>query len=560
MRINLGYSPSGAVANINLDTLPQLVPKAGRSVQAAPTYLLNNLGQCFNPMDFANAGGALAGGDDATDDRVAIQAALAAADAVTPKGTVIVTKRHVVSASGNVVPGASGNYALLIPSGVSLMAGSAQAQIRCTTDGATIIAGAGASSAAHVTDVVVQGLKLIGGDTTNNGLGRAVFFFRADRCHVRFLDVSGVRLGVQYDRNSGDAAYNKGCSILSTTVRDTFGTASGNGTAFFLSGVDGFVCTDIKALNVAEHGLYISQDVRNVAVNGAVLQPANNTNQNCGVQVFTAVAVPNIKNLSFVGLSIVGGKWGFLASAAGGGKIKKLSLTGGSISDCLTAGVILSNVVNATLNGLPVEGTTAGSGIECDNCRSIKLNGCDSTLNFGYGALFVDSPNCSVTGGDYNNNDTGLNGNAGIRFAFSASGSTGGRVTGARCTDDQAVKTQALGIQIDVQSTNCTIADTDVSGNRLGSIQHNNAVGTDIRNCRGYNPGGPSAVVVTASPMPYTAGMSPEVLSIMGGTVTSVVKNGVVIATSTNQQITLMPGQSVTITYTVAPTMAKDIQ
>lgn len=491
----------------------------------------------------------------AATNRVAIQAAINAA-AAAGGGTVLIPNGTCdVDSSGLPVPGASGNYVLLLPSGVSLVASGTQSKLHCVTDGATIVAAAGASSASHVTDVEVA-VNLVGGDVTNNLIGRGVYFFRADRCTVRDCTISAVRLGVQFDRSTSDSAYNKGCSLSNVIVRDTVGTTGGNGTGFFLSGVDGFTATNIQSLNVAEHGMYISEDVRNLTVNGAVMQPGVNTNLNCGIQIFTSAAVPNIRNLSFSGVVIQGGKWGFLASTTNG-KITKLSLSGGGIWGCLTAGVFFSNVQGATITGVPVEGTTAGSGIEIDNSRSVSLTGCCSTLNFGYGALFVTSPNCSVIGGDYLNNDTGLNGNAGIRFA---SASTGGKVTGGRCTDDQGSKTQAYGIQLDSDCANATLTDTDVSGNRTGSIQLNGATGCDVRNCRGYNPGGPSAVTVTASPMTYTAGSSPETLSVKGGTVSGITKSGITLAATTNQQIRLAPGQSVTITYSSAPTMAKDIE
>jgi hypothetical protein len=85
-------------------------------------------------------------------------------------------------------------------------------------------------------------------------------------------------------------------------------------------------------------------------------------------------------------------------------------------------------------------------------------------------------------------------------------------------------------------------------------------IGTAIvRNNPGYNPVGPSAVTVAASPMTYTAGASPEVLYVKGGTVTTITKGGITLAAVTDQAISLAPNQACVITYTVAPTMAKDV-
>jgi hypothetical protein len=43
-----------------------------------------------------------------------------------------------------------------------------------------------------------------------------------------------------------------------------------------------------------------------------------------------------------------------------------------------------------------------------------------------------------------------------------------------------------------------------------------------------------------------------------GGTVSSVVKNSITIYTTSPNDMWLEPGEAVTVTYTVAPTMVKD--
>lgn len=65
-------------------------------------------------------------------------------------------------------------------------------------------------------------------------------------------------------------------------------------------------------------------------------------------------------------------------------------------------------------------------------------------------------------------------------------------------------------------------------------------------------PLGPIAVTPTASPMTITAGDNPEVIYIVGGTITSVTKAGLPVAYGGG--IRLAKGQAIVITYTVAPT------
>ena len=120
--------------------------------------------------------------------------------------------------------------------------------------------------------------------------------------------------------------------------------------------------------------------------------------------------------------------------------------------------------------------------------------------------------------------------------------------------------TQNYGI---VSVGTCTTVEfdhVDLSTNGTAPISNTATGPFIIKDCNGYNPVGPSAVTVTASPMTYTAGSSPETLYVKGGTVTTITKGGVTLATATDAAIPVSPAQAVIITYTVAPTMAKDIQ
>jgi hypothetical protein len=73
--------------------------------------------------------------------------------------------------------------------------------------------------------------------------------------------------------------------------------------------------------------------------------------------------------------------------------------------------------------------------------------------------------------------------------------------------------------------------------------------------------GGLGTPVVGASPWTFTnTSVFGRFLSIKGGTVSSITKGGFTIATTTNQIVWVNPGESVIVTYSVAPTATSDLQ
>jgi hypothetical protein len=66
---------------------------------------------------------------------------------------------------------------------------------------------------------------------------------------------------------------------------------------------------------------------------------------------------------------------------------------------------------------------------------------------------------------------------------------------------------------------------------------------------------------IGVGPSPFTylnAHSTPEAVYVSGGTVSSVVKNGATLFTTSPCTVYLEPGEAVTVTYSVAPTMNKD--
>lgn len=138
---------------------------------------------------------------------------------------------------------------------------------------------------------------------------------------------------------------------------------------------------------------------------------------------------------------------------------------------------------------------------------------------------------------------------------------------GNRCFDDRGTPFQVYGIRLGVVGTTTdqpqeiTISDCDLDGNVTGAIGLNN--GTTERNYRiinnrGYNPQGTATIVVGASPFTYTAGATPEVIYIRGGTVSDISKDGRTVFVASPATIFLGPSESVVVTYSVIPTMEKD--
>lgn len=107
-----------------------------------------------------------------------------------------------------------------------------------------------------------------------------------------------------------------------------------------------------------------------------------------------------------------------------------------------------------------------------------------------------------------------------------------------------------------------TLTDVKITGNTARGLTaivlSATIVGCVIKDNPGYNPQGPAAISVTASPFTYTAGPTPEVVYIDGGTVSGITRNGVTVGASTGRAVHLAPNQAVVVTYTVAPTMTKD--
>lgn len=123
------------------------------------------------------------------------------------------------------------------------------------------------------------------------------------------------------------------------------------------------------------------------------------------------------------------------------------------------------------------------------------------------------------------------------------------------CYDDQATKTQTYGIRVmPVAASAFSITGNTVFGNLTASLL-DGSTGNPIKkifNNAGYTVA--TTLTVGASPYTYTNTRGETTnLYIYNGTVSSVVSSGRTVASSTNVQVAVIPGNTCVITYSSLP-------
>lgn len=116
-----------------------------------------------------------------------------------------------------------------------------------------------------------------------------------------------------------------------------------------------------------------------------------------------------------------------------------------------------------------------------------------------------------------------------------------------------------FGIDI-ANANNVLITGNQIYGMSSGTIT-NETTGANISIYS--NRDGVSGAAFTgglgASPATYTAGPRPEVINVIGGTVSSITSGGVPLAFSTNCTLVLAPNQSIQVTYSSIPTLVRTL-
>lgn len=224
--------------------------------------------------------------------------------------------------------------------------------------------------------------------------------------------------------------------------------------------------------------------------------------------------------------------------------------------------------VNVLLDSCTSVGNTS-AGYEIRDVASITMNNCTAQMNNSHGALVYSTDaiaplkNLLINGGQYyNNSQSSAGASDGIRVGSSGAGTSDNLVIcNTMCYDNQGTQTQGHGISIagTTNNTNIFIHDNDLRNNKTSAFSSGSIATLVLRDNQGYNPVGQSSISVTASPFTYTAGNSPEDVYITGGTVSGVVKGSTTLAGASPAAIHLEPNQSITVTYSVLPTMVKDV-
>jgi len=269
-----------------------------------------------------------------------------------------------------------------------------------------------------------------------------------------------------------------------------------------------------------------------------------------------------------------------------------ISAGGGTVPyDTGTQGIIANNYVTGWQSGIVLDGVGAIS----PNGYSVRGNTVYATLKYG---ILVQNLSTNVTDAvNVTDNYVSACASAGIAVVASSgtptfknltiSGNTcannatvtgtdshkagiwlDGTVTGLNMQDnfcfDDSPSTQKYGISFD---SGFTVSNAKISGNHVknNTTQGFNILGTIsgwLSENLGYNPIGASSVTPGGSPWTYTAGNTPETIYLYGGTVSSVAKNSITLATAlsstTSLPVSLQPGEAVTVTYSSAPTVVRD--
>ena len=222
-------------------------------------------------------------------------------------------------------------------------------------------------------------------------------------------------------------------------------------------------------------------------------------------------------------------------------------------------GAMLSNVWTATCGiGINIVGTATNSVDTVDVSNWLALNNGGSTLYAKY-AQNINISNAAIGGGGQLTPQTTYPG-----FEFDT-GANNVQVTNSRigAPIQGYSNTMKFGLQFDAGFTgNAHVNNANTSGNFVAGLYLGTSTtsGIDIRQSQGINPGGASSISVGASPFTYTAGVSPENVFMYGGTVSNVSLAGTSVCLASPCTFALNPGQSVQVTYTVAPTMNKNVQ
>jgi hypothetical protein len=331
---------------------------------------------------------------------------------------------------------------------------------------------------------------------------------RISNCRFRYPATSVGSGGIQFTYVSNGEIYNCVLSGESSGTQSTFGIRLRAGDTMHLDGIN--VTYHGRALFIdppAGYALYATTALGCLFDSAGVIAGPINA---CSAEITPA---GDVRDTKFIGC------WFGIASAADG---------------CL----------------IVPSGSGTVNGIEFTSCEFV-----DNAVN-GLHVVGSAVTNWHVNGGwASGNGDKGIYVN-GASTLFTIHGFSAGNIAG-RGVNGTGIALSAAA------SDKFIISGCNLEGNSVANLS-DASTGTDgkILNNRGYNfnlTSSFSTITVGASPYAYTAGHTPEVVYIYGGTVSSVSQSTNTIKNGTDITVYLAPGEAVGVVYTVAPTMRKKI-
>lgn len=527
-------------------------------------------------------------GDGTTDDKAGFQAAVAAASALVTASGLPVTVRAPAGKFRIVVTG-SGSDVVTWPQSVSLVGDSKTATVFALECSAAsppnFIRGTRSTGDPYVgctfRNFTVDMTNVAAAVSYNATHGKGFYMQYCRDCHwndLKVIQAKATGIGVDFLVD---------CTVARCTVDSCGGAAtvgsSGIGIGTGQSQDEYCVVANNLCINNLNHGIFFEKQgagapfwSRGALVTGNECRGNKIGISDRGVQgmvVSGNTMCDNTLNGFFAGLPEVGtGQNEGLEGLLIGNNVSRNGSVGVLFAGNALKGrwtVRANRISYNTAHGISCQPTSAQTGAGATPIDGLTIEGNDVHENGMMGITIGPDTstgyirNLSVKDNRVWNNGTGLNASymIGIRIRIY---STRARVTGNVGWDDQASPTQTTGLSVPTGSgtailTDALIEDNDMRGcpTPYAFVAAQFAGTSQILNNKGYNPQGPAAITVTASPFTYTAGLTPEVVYVAGGTVTSLVKNSINLQV-TSGQVELAANEALVVTYSVAPTMAKD--